>query len=694
MADQIIRPADLPARESPVASEIVPVDNQVTVAGATIQSIVEAGRPAASQTEAEAGTNASKAMVPLTTKQAIDAQVPSKISTAINALDLGSASQSEISDFATAAQGGKADTAIQEIIAGDNTLVDNTDPIRPVVSSTGGVADGDKGDVTVSNGSADWVVNPGAIEYPKLAADVKDLIPVSPSQFGGSVSAALAASDWIHIDGNYQIGAPIVISKPNLKITSVGGATITYTGGAGSDYAIRLNDVSRLDIGPGLTIDCDSKVANGLHVRAVDGAPFIKIDGLRVLNPFAATPTTVGAEGIFVQCDSGRGEVLTITRCHVMNVSRSVVGSTCCGITANDFKTITVTDNIVDGVYKGSGSVDADGIKVFSQLTGADYEDALVTVENNTVINCEGRFVKTQTRGKTSIRNNIFRIDKPISLQTSYNSIDCQIDGATIEDNFFDLRSAWTGGGSMILCYMRAPTTNPTFTGQQVFGSIRNNKVLVAASAPDISRFCYLDLDALSSRAYTVAMEVEGNFATTTSGWGSASIGVYAGTINVPVSWAAGATANIVVRNNKLDTSNWFEGLRPSGGSAAHGGLGDLTSKLSLEFSGNGCPRNTDIPVMEYVSNQCFTSSMVVFSNSIGISCNRWTATFDFRWLKGGNDFYLPTTAVPAHLNSPSSFTFSIVSRKGLQMVVDMFGGIKTNKTISVTNVGVTPVWV
>lgn len=147
--NDIVRPSALPTeRNSPVASEFMVVDNGVTVAKSTISDVVKAGRPAASQAEAESGENAEKAMVPLTTKQAIDAQVPVIVAAAINDLGLdtmsqepaddytktadlaavalsndygdlsnkptlGTAAATDASDYATAAQGAAADTAVQ-----------------------------------------------------------------------------------------------------------------------------------------------------------------------------------------------------------------------------------------------------------------------------------------------------------------------------------------------------------------------------------------------------------------------------------------------------------------------------------------------------------------------------------------------------------------------------------------------------
>lgn len=110
-----------------------------TTAKATIKDLVYAGRPAASQAEAESGTNSEKVMTPVATKQSIASEVGSTIasfsqgllaSTALQPLDvsavaisgeysdllnkptLGTAASQDASDFATALQGTKADAAL------------------------------------------------------------------------------------------------------------------------------------------------------------------------------------------------------------------------------------------------------------------------------------------------------------------------------------------------------------------------------------------------------------------------------------------------------------------------------------------------------------------------------------------------------------------------------------------------------
>lgn len=90
MANKRIK--DLPGDAVPNKNDILAVDS-LTTRGVTIENAVKIGRPFASQAQAEGGIDYITAMNPLTTKQAIAAQ--------------GATS------FATAAQGAKADSAVQ-----------------------------------------------------------------------------------------------------------------------------------------------------------------------------------------------------------------------------------------------------------------------------------------------------------------------------------------------------------------------------------------------------------------------------------------------------------------------------------------------------------------------------------------------------------------------------------------------------
>lgn len=167
MAGEIIRPSALPPRASPVATEAVPSDNGSTVGGVTWAAGVAAGRPLASQAEAVAGIEATKAMTPLTTKQAIQAQGDVR--------------------FASAAQGGKADTAIQPddlaLVAISGAYSDLTG--KPILGSA--AAENVSAFATASQGAlADTAVQPSDLATVATTGDYNDLIN-KPSS-GGTIT--------------------------------------------------------------------------------------------------------------------------------------------------------------------------------------------------------------------------------------------------------------------------------------------------------------------------------------------------------------------------------------------------------------------------------------------------------------------------------------------------------------------------
>lgn len=73
MAD--IRINDLPNEANPTSTEVVAIDG-VSTRKSTIQAVVNAGAPVASQADAQAGVDNTKRMTPLTTKQAFDSYAP------------------------------------------------------------------------------------------------------------------------------------------------------------------------------------------------------------------------------------------------------------------------------------------------------------------------------------------------------------------------------------------------------------------------------------------------------------------------------------------------------------------------------------------------------------------------------------------------------------------------------------------
>lgn len=119
MAD--IRISGLPNEPSPSAADVLPIDG-VTTRKTTIQAAVEAGRPAASQAEAEAGTNPTKVMTPLTTSQAVSFYGLTKAGNLAGLADKPTArSNLDLGNSATRSVGTTAGT----VAAGDDSRIVN-----------------------------------------------------------------------------------------------------------------------------------------------------------------------------------------------------------------------------------------------------------------------------------------------------------------------------------------------------------------------------------------------------------------------------------------------------------------------------------------------------------------------------------------------------------------------------------------
>lgn len=92
MALQLVKPGDLPVATSVDTDAALVVQNGEAVEQATPAQIVDAGRPIASEVEAVTGTDNTKAMTPLTVRQAIDADTSGAVVQAQAAADAAEAS--------------------------------------------------------------------------------------------------------------------------------------------------------------------------------------------------------------------------------------------------------------------------------------------------------------------------------------------------------------------------------------------------------------------------------------------------------------------------------------------------------------------------------------------------------------------------------------------------------------------------
>lgn len=201
MAD--IRIRQLPNGGGPVASDYIPIDNGTT-RRATIQDVVETGRPTASQAEAEAGTNPTKAMTPLTTKQSIASEVGVSIASAAQgALADGAAQKAQnlndLSDKAAARSNVKVPTYVA-----DRTALKALDTTKDIVSYL--KEDGREGDFEWTSGDFST----------QIAADTQEGLYIKAD----AVSATSGA--WVRIfDGCVKPSWFGIIGDGSLEQTKI-----------------------------------------------------------------------------------------------------------------------------------------------------------------------------------------------------------------------------------------------------------------------------------------------------------------------------------------------------------------------------------------------------------------------------------------------------------------------------------------
>lgn len=273
-----IRINALPSEPTPSQSDVIPLDQATTRKG-TVKAIVEAGRPAASQAEAEAGTDPTKAMTPLTSRQGLVAYATANL--------------------ATAAQGAKADTAVQParavntgtgLTGGGNLSADRTLALTAAVQTSLGKADtalqplnvhiadivatGTPGSANYLRGDGSWVTPAGAGDMAKANYDptnkVLDVYPAANHTFSNTASGLaatavqsaldeLAARMGVSLQARVSLAAGVAVTESDIS-----GATTVYVVPSGHSNVVihdGIADRFRTYSAPSLTLDATNALS-------------------------------------------------------------------------------------------------------------------------------------------------------------------------------------------------------------------------------------------------------------------------------------------------------------------------------------------------------------------------------------------------------------------------------------------------
>lgn len=185
---------------------------------------------------------------------------------------------------------------------------------------------------------------------------------------------------------------------------------------------------------------------------------------------------TVG--GLIVDRQS---KITSIERCNFTEICRSsgnagVIASNGIGV-GQIVGVCNISNNYIDGVYfDESIKSDADGIRAFSlnRLDASLEEDTNINIENNVILNCQGRFVKVQgenfTISKNTCKNN------NIELMSEFRGIDLQTGKGMILNNIIHLVDCTGGSSRAALCLAAR-----NYTKRYVHAVIEGNDIFNSA---------------------------------------------------------------------------------------------------------------------------------------------------------------------------------------------------------------------
>jgi len=298
------------------------------------------------------------------------------------------------------------------------------------------------------------------------------------------VSEYIGNTDYAGVTQEVNIA---VIGEPGSIINcnpSVYGNTALY---------LRFQDAKTIIV-KNLEVECNTKVASGIVATSVAYANFMQVDSCIVNNCNAVNNAgvTTAVQPISIST-TAFSYIGSVTNCIINNVTRAKTGLACQALVAVGFESTLIQNNSIETV-KHSGvvgdKVDADGIVVFSNQDGlGNYQKSTVTISNNTIRGCEGRFVKLQTNGSAVVENNMCELIGSYELIDNWRGFDSQVGDATITKNTVRIGPGYTGGTSATMFSIQPPLlANQDYANEGFFQRVIANNIEVRGT--QLPYFC------------------------------------------------------------------------------------------------------------------------------------------------------------------------------------------------------------
>ena len=448
------------------------------------------------------------------------------------------------------------------------------------------------------------------------------------------------------------IGSSGSTNLSDIAVLGEPGTEIDADPDVGSNYVFYLQwDNLRSIRMENFLINGNDKCARGVHIRSGAGfdMEFVlvqKVDmfSIKIVNDASITENAVG---IFI--DSDEGYRARVTQCRVNGVTRDKT-ATCAGITITDFRNMVVEDCHIKNIrHDGTTKLDADGIKIFSERTTGSFFKTNARVANNTLIDCEGRFIKLQTGGVAIVQGNTMKIDGALDLIVNFVGIDSQAGEATAIDNKMYFGTSFTENGSTACFQLQSPdSTAPDYNYQSFVNRFENNHVDVRKSIPYVFIVTPPD-DNESVMQYQIirnnTVNTDDDTQSTNQSNNRPDYFIYANGASFPSVANFDATMHWIVEGNVVYT---FEFLVVSSGSS------DYADKWFLEIHNNTkYPHGYSRSLLGAGSH--YTSSVSISGNKVGSDNGSVEWNLNWQKLLPGCSFYFGNGT---STNGPGADTF------------------------------------